>query len=167
MAECLHLKRAFTLIEMIVAIVILSIVSIITIHYIVSASRLYVLVYGQRQADGEAIAALNRMRREIRSVQTNLTADVDVLAFVNRNGTNMFQLSGTDLRLNGNILARDMDTFRLTYYDNNNGPLLSLPLDEAGRAAIHRVALDLRVVKGDQSSDLNVNIFYPKQGTVK
>lgn len=163
-------SSGFTLIELVVSIAILSIMSVITIDYIISASQLYDSVSSQNEADCEALAALNRMRREIRLLRTTVVADVNTLSFTNQaDVTKIFQLNGTDLTLNGYILAADVDRFILTYYDETNGLLSPLPLPPGGTniALIRRVALGFKVTKGSQSSDLDVNIFYPRYGILK
>ncbi|MFC1498743.1 PilW family protein [Verrucomicrobiota bacterium] len=154
--------NAFSLIEMIVVMVILSIVAVSTVHYVVNMSDVYVMIIRQKRADDEATTALCRMRREIRTLKTTLTADGDELSFVNQNNvTNTFKLSGSDLTLNDNILAKNVDTFVLAYYDTTNGVLDDLPLTPLYMSRIGRIELDLSVTKGKQSRDLDVNIFYP------
>ena len=162
-------QEAFSLIEMIVTIVVLSIVGVITINYVISASRLYVSVHDQRRAESEAITALNRMRKEVRALRTTFMADDNQFGFSNRNDVaNTFALNGTDLTLNGNILARNVDTFVLAYYDSTNSPLSPLPLaDPLDRHNIRRIAVDLKVRKGAHAAGMNVNIFYPEEGIVK
>lgn len=160
-------KRAFTLIEVVAVITILSIVGLITIHYVVSASRLYVLVLEKSRADSEITAALNRMRREVRLLKTTLVADVDEFSFDNSYETKTFELSGSNVLLNSNILAKDVDTFELTYYDATNVLLSPLPLGPLARDRICRLAVEFKVVKGNQSAKWDVNLFYPEEGTVK
>lgn len=161
-------QQAFSLIEMLVAVVVLSIIGVITIRYVTSASRLYASVSAQNKADSEAHLALTRMQREVRLAQTTFLADAGVIGFSNRNDVAItFALSGTDLTLNGNVLAKDVDTFGLTYYDATNGLLSPLPLSTTNMAAVRRISMDLKISKKGESTDLDINFFYPDQGVLR
>ncbi len=162
-----HAKKAYSLIEVIVVILLLAIVSVITIHYVVSASQLYASEIAQRKADNEAAAVVNRMRRETRLLTRVITADAGEFAFSNLTGAVAFRLSDTDITLNGNILARYVDTFALAYYNSTNGMLLPLPLDGLGKDSVSRVALELKLTRSGRPAYVNINLFRPPKGTRK
>ncbi|MBA4388008.1 MAG: hypothetical protein C0404_08510 [Verrucomicrobia bacterium] len=154
--------------EIIVVIVVLSIVSTIMISYVATTSDLYMRASRKRDADGESSAALTRIQREFRAVQSVVAADTNLLSFVEPGfGTNVLRHSGGDLLWNGNYLARNVMTFGLRYYDQTNGPLTALPLSAADRLRVRRIGVNMVVRKGGQSSDLYVNLFYPEAGTLK
>ena len=62
--------KGFTLIEIIVVIVILSIVSGITIKFLVDSMRIYTMTVNQKTLYDEAKLALERMCRDIRDAQS-------------------------------------------------------------------------------------------------
>jgi prepilin-type N-terminal cleavage/methylation domain-containing protein len=66
-------QRGFTLIEIIIVIVILSIVSVITINFLVTSLRTYSMVVNQKTLLDEGKLALERMCRDIRNAQSIAT----------------------------------------------------------------------------------------------
>jgi prepilin-type N-terminal cleavage/methylation domain-containing protein len=66
----LNSSKGFTLIEMIVVIVILSIVAAITIHFLVDSLRLYTMTVKQKTLFDEGKLALERMCRDIRDARS-------------------------------------------------------------------------------------------------
>jgi prepilin-type N-terminal cleavage/methylation domain-containing protein len=69
-------SRGFTLIEIIVVIVILSIVSAITVKFVIDSLRIYTMTVNQKTLFDEGKLALERMCRDIRDAQsiTSVTA---------------------------------------------------------------------------------------------
>jgi prepilin-type N-terminal cleavage/methylation domain-containing protein len=63
-------QRGFTLIEIIVVIVILSIVSAITVKFLVDSMRIYTMTVNQKTLYDEAKLALERMCRDIRDAES-------------------------------------------------------------------------------------------------
>ena len=63
-------QRGFTLIEIIVVIVILSIVAAISINFLVSSLRVYTMTVNQKTLFDEGKLALERMCRDIRDAQS-------------------------------------------------------------------------------------------------
>ena len=66
-------QRGFTLIEIIVVIVILSIVSAITIKFLVDSMRIYTMTVNQKTLYDEGKLALERMCRDIRDAKSITT----------------------------------------------------------------------------------------------
>jgi len=62
--------QGFTLIEIVVVIVILSIISGITLHFVVNSVRIYTLTVNQKTLLDEGKLALERMCRDIRDANT-------------------------------------------------------------------------------------------------
>jgi len=152
--------HAFSLVEMIVSVAILSIIAVITFRYIAAASETYALLSAQREVVGETATAVSSMRREIRTLQTPLTADVGEFSFVNQDGlTNTFRLNGTEITLNGYTLARNVTSFTLAYYDATNGLLSPVPLDSTDLALVRRIGVDLDLSKGRGHTSFDANIF--------
>lgn len=158
--SCQSLPTGFSLIELVVTIVIMAIIALVTADYLVNAGRLYTLLLAQRQADGDAMNVVKRMRREVRVLQANITNTNNEWAFATRQGdTNSFRWSGDNVLLNNNTLAINVQTFQLDYYDATNG----IPTDAT---LIRRVALALRVTNNLAVSELKVN-FFLREGFLK
>jgi prepilin-type N-terminal cleavage/methylation domain-containing protein len=64
------LTRGFTLIEMVIVVVILSIVSGITIKFLIDSLRIYTMTVNQKTLLDEGRLALERMCRDIRDART-------------------------------------------------------------------------------------------------
>ena len=159
-------KRAFTLIELVVTMVIMAIMALVTIDYLVNAGQVYTRLLAQRQADSDATAVVKRMRREARVCQANITNTSAEWAFSRPGKTNSFRWSGNVVFLNNNILAKNVQTFRLDYYDVTNGLLMPLPLGSTNRSRVSRVALELRVTNNLAASEWKVN-FFLREGFLK
>lgn len=155
----------FTLIETIVSIVILAIIAGLTFRYVASAMMAYVSLERQNSADEEIVSVISRMRREVRTLTNTTEATTNSWAFQNRTGqTVRFWRDGTYVKLNNNILASDVERFILSYYNSTNGVVV-LPL--GALSAIRRVSVDISVSKGEQSSMLIANVFYPRREILK
>jgi prepilin-type N-terminal cleavage/methylation domain-containing protein len=86
-----ELQRGFTLIEMVIVIVILSIISAITINFLVDSLKIYTMTVNQKTLFDEGKLALERMCRDVRDART-LSAPVagasgPTLTFTRNNAT--------------------------------------------------------------------------------
>ncbi|MFH1476567.1 MAG: type II secretion system protein [Verrucomicrobiota bacterium] len=160
MKKACHHNSAFSLIELVVTMVIMAIIALVTMDYLVNAGRTYTLLLAQRQADSDAMAVVQRMRREARVWRANITNTSAEWAFTTPEGaTNSFKRLGETVFLNNNTLARNVQTFQLYYYNATNTTTTNLAL-------IRRVALDLRVTNNLAASELKVN-FFLREGLLK
>ena len=158
--------HAFSLIEMIIVILVVSIIAVITAGYIANIAGLYSDVLAQETADSEALDTFRRMRAEIRGLKACTNANSTTFSFVNATGvTNTFRGTGTLVTVNGSLMARDVTTFSLSYYDNTNGVLS--PTNAATRLRIARIGVRLAINRNGQLSDWNGNVFYSPGGTLK
>jgi len=105
--------RGFTLIEIIIVIVILSIVSAITIKFLVDSLKIYTMTVNQKTLFDEAKLALERMCREIRDAKSiTLPASGssgNTVTFTRTHNTGPGQDTADEIitfRLNGNILEK-------------------------------------------------------------
>jgi prepilin-type N-terminal cleavage/methylation domain-containing protein len=84
-------QRGFTLIEIIVVIVILSIVSAITIKFLVDSMKIYTMTVNQKTLFDEGKLALERMCRDIRDARSISVpaagASGSVITFIRNNAT--------------------------------------------------------------------------------
>lgn len=79
--------RGFTLIEIMVVIVILSIVSAITIKFLVDSLRIYTMTVNQKTLFDEGKLALERMCRDIRDASSITGTTASSITFVRDNAT--------------------------------------------------------------------------------
>jgi len=89
-SEIRNLERGFTLIEIVIVIVILSIVSGITIKFLIDSMRIYTMTVNQKTLLDEGKLALERMCRDIRdakSITTFTAGPPGSITFVRTNAT--------------------------------------------------------------------------------
>src|SRR4030042_1228398 len=85
-----ELQRGFTLIEMIIVIVILSIASVITIKFLIDSMQIYTMTVNQKTLFDEGKLALERMCRDIRdaqSITSVTTGPPGSITFIRTNAT--------------------------------------------------------------------------------
>ncbi len=80
-------SKGFTLIEIIVVIVILSIVAAITINFLVSSLRIYTMTVNQKTLFDEGKLALERMCRDIRDARSITGVTASSITFVRDDAT--------------------------------------------------------------------------------
>jgi prepilin-type N-terminal cleavage/methylation domain-containing protein len=102
-------SKGFTLIEIIVVIVILSIVSAITIKFLTDSLRIYTMTVNQKTLFDEGKLALERMCRDIRDASAITGSTASSVTFTRTHATNptvgdsagesiRFDVNGTTLR---------------------------------------------------------------------
>ena len=101
-----ELQRGFTLIEIIVVIVILSIVSAITIKFLADSLRIYTMTVQQKTLLDEGKLALERMCRDIRDAASNFPVPAA--------GASNTYITFTRNNLTAQDAANEVITFRLT-----------------------------------------------------
>ena len=95
-------SKGFTLIEIIVVIVILSIVSAITIKFLIDSLKIYTMTVNQKTLFDEGKLALERMSRDIRDANSITGSTASSITFVRDNATAQDGVSETIIfRLNG------------------------------------------------------------------
>ncbi len=125
-------SKGFTLIEVVVVIVILSIVSAITIHFLVSSLRVYTMTVNQKTLFDEGKLALERICRDIRDARSIASPAAggsgSLITFTRTNATAQdianenitFRLTGTNLEKVKaspsvtNTLAGNVSSFTVT-----------------------------------------------------
>jgi prepilin-type N-terminal cleavage/methylation domain-containing protein len=80
-------SKGFTLIEVVVVIVILSIVSAITIKFLTDSLRIYTMTVNQKTLFDEGKLALERMCRDIRDARSITGTTATSVTFVRNNAT--------------------------------------------------------------------------------
>jgi prepilin-type N-terminal cleavage/methylation domain-containing protein len=164
-------QKGFTLIEIIVVIVILSIVSAISIKFVADSLRIYTMTVNQKMLFDEAKLALERMCRDIR--------DARLISNPAAGGSgNMIRVTRTHDTAPSQDVADERIRFRLTgttleKVKNNNGPEIAALASNVsiftvtrGQAATNNVneitlVLNLQLLPTGENVALQTKV-YPK-----
>jgi len=124
-SEIRNLERGFTLIEIIIVIVILSIVSAITIKFLFDSLRIYTMTVNQKTLFDEGKLALERMCRDIRDAQDilypNASSTGNYIRFTRTNATGASQ-DGIDEIIRFQLALQLDGTYNLQKVKNDTGP---------------------------------------------
>ena len=162
-------NSGFTLIEMVVVIVILSIVSAITIKFLVDSLRLYTMTVNQKTLYDEGKLALEQMCRGIRDANSITGVTASSITFVRDNATAYDTVGETIIyQLNAGVLqkvkaspvatstmARNVTTFAVTNATNEIQLQLTLQLTTG-----ENVTLQTKVYPKNLLKDLTYMNFY-------
>lgn len=115
-------SAGFTLIEIVMTIVLLSIISGIAAMIILQGVRSYAQESTRVDVHYQARLAMERMAREIRTATTvTATAPSSSLVFTDVTGTIItYSLSGTSLRRNADLLSSGVTSLLFSHYNNAN-----------------------------------------------
>ena len=148
----------YTLVEMIMVIVILVILGSVASFVIVEATRVYARTAPATDAAWQAQTAMERMRREIRSIRTTSAADIPAftttsLSFIDTDGNAVtFALSGSELQRNGDVLAEGVSSLAFTYL-KSDGTAAS------AAAEIRLIWMALQLSSGSETYSLATHLF--------
>ena len=168
-----ELQRGFTLIEIIVVIVILSIVAAISINFLVSSLRVYTMTVNQKTLFDEGKLALERMCRDIRDARSITGVTATSITFVRNNATAQ-DIAGETLVFQRNAgastlekvkaspvvtstLASNVSAFAVTNATNEIQLQLTLQLTSG-----ENVALQTKVYPKNLAKNLNYKNLYQK-----
>ena len=163
--------RGFTLIEIIVVIVILSIVSAITIKFLVDSMRIYTMTVNQKTLFDEGKLALERMCRDIRDARSISGVTASSVTFV-RDDATVQDIAGEIIIFQRNAgastlekvkaspsatttMAGNVSTFAVTNAANEIQLQLTLQLTSG-----ENVTLQTRVYPKNLAKNLNYKNFY-------
>jgi len=166
-------KKGFTLIEIIIVIVILSIVSAITIKFLVDSLRIYTMTVNQKTLFDEGKLALERMCRDIRDARSITGVTASSITFVRNNATTQ-DIAGETLVFQRNAgastlekikaspvvtstLASNASAFAVTNATNEIQLRLTLQL-----ASGENVTLQTKVYPKNLAKDLNYKNLYQR-----
>jgi len=116
-------EQGFSFIELIMVIILLSILAVVAGRILTAGLNSYLTVQNTTDADSQGRIALARMAidlRNIRSTADITTASANQIVFTDINGNSItYQLSGTTLMRNAQILADGIQTLTFSYFDKN------------------------------------------------
>ncbi len=158
MFRCLYRSSphgGFTLIEGVITITVLAIVGAMGAGILVESGR--ALGESRHRTDGFADAqyALARLDLDISGLanRDQVTTMAAERITINESGSDLvYRLNGTTLLRDGEVLARDVTRFALTYYRADGG-LASTQAD------LHRIAAEITVSPGGKDASLRVEMF--------
>lgn len=135
--------HGFTLIELVMVILLFSIISVVAATLIAQSFNGYLTSKNIVDANWQARLAFERMTLDVRQAQSISTASASQLTFTDTsNNTITYQLSGSNLTRNGNILADGIQTLIFSYYASD-GSTTSTP------AAIRYIQYSLTITKNN------------------
>ena len=115
-------SAGFTLIEIVITIVLLSIISGIAAMIILQGVRAYTLESTHSDVHYQAKLAMERMARELRTATTvTATAPSSSLVFTDVTGTSVtYSLNGNNVTRNADLLSTGVTALLFSHYDNAN-----------------------------------------------
>jgi prepilin-type N-terminal cleavage/methylation domain-containing protein len=175
-----ELQRGFTLIEIIIVIVILSIVSAITIKFMTDSLRIYTMTVNQKTLLDEGKLALERMCRDIRDARTitlpaaPFPSSGSSITFIRTNATIgdaideniIYQLTGSTLEKvkggTGYGIASNVSAFTVTRTtaDDDIQIDLTLYLASGGNVALRTRVYPKNLLEDTVPSTTYKNFFY-------
>jgi len=168
-SEIRNPERGFTLIEIVIVMVILSIVSAITIYFLFSSLRVYTMTVNQKTLFDEGKLALERMCRDIRNARSITGVTASSITFVRDDPTAydvvgetiIFQLTAGALQkvkaspVSTSTMASNVITFAVTNATNEILLQLTLQLTSG-----ENVTLQTKVYPKNLAKDLNYKNLY-------
>lgn len=162
-------QKGFTLIEIIVVIIILSIIATISIKFLTDSLRIYTMTVNQKTLFDEGKLALEKMCRGIRDARSITGVTASSITFV-RDDATAYDIAGETIifRLNAGILqkvkaspaststmASNVTAFAVTNATNEILLTLTLQLTSG-----ENVALQTKVYPKNLTKNLNYKNFY-------
>ncbi len=155
-------SRGFTLIELIITIVVVTIIAGLAAVIISQGMSAYTAEQSLSDARYQAQLAVERMARDIRMIRSASSADIASmtatnLSFTDINGNAIqFQRTGASapytITRNGNTLARNIQTLAFTYYQQD-GVAAAATAD-----AVWYVVIDVTAVQGAQTFEVRTRV---------
>jgi prepilin-type N-terminal cleavage/methylation domain-containing protein len=151
-------KNGFSLIEMMVALGILSLIIIGLVTFFSGGTRAWVTGQHQLEAQRNARLSMDRMVREIREADYIKYTSTSILIDFHTpfHGNISYSLSDNDLKRGSNTVINNVLTLDFSYFDNL-GTEIDSPLSEPDETNISKVHINLQVdVDQDSSPDITL-----------
>lgn len=151
-------QRGFTLIEMIMVIILISIIASVAAMIILEGAKSYQKEVSFSDIHNQGRLAIERMAREIRLIRSATAADISTMTATNIvfndvNGTNIqFSFAGNTISRSGNTLANNVQSLAFSYYQQDGTTV-------AGSATlVWYVQIDLTTVNAGETLLLRVRV---------
>ncbi|GAH70515.1 unnamed protein product [marine sediment metagenome] len=157
---CVNNKKGFSLIEMMVALGILSLIIIGLVTFFAGGTRAWVTGQYQLEAQRNARLSMDRMVREIREADYIKYTSTSILIDFHTpfHGNISYSLSDNDLKRDSNTVINNVLTLDFSYFDNSDTELDTFPLSDEDASKISKVHIDFQVdVDKDSSPDITLN----------
>lgn len=160
-------QKAFTLIEVVVSMVILSVVSILFMDTLVTAGKSLSLFEKRKDSVYMVNFTLRRLLKDCRYIKRGgmLTADASHLIFNDSFGRTLeFRLNGTNVEIRINTtsafstLAENIGSLHFMYFDKLNNPISS-PVSSAQLGNIQWLSISVSGVSGLVSYSNTAQVF--------
>ncbi|MBI4357078.1 MAG: prepilin-type N-terminal cleavage/methylation domain-containing protein [Gammaproteobacteria bacterium] len=154
---------AFTLIEFIIVIVILSLISIVGSQLLVQGFRANFTSREITTSDWQARVALERLSRELEGIRSNRSIDLVIsptsqITFTDLNGNVViYTLSGTQLTRQENagtaqVLSDSVSSLTFSYHDQNVASTASV-------TSVRTITVDFTITQGDVVKNYTMTVY--------
>lgn len=154
--------RGITLIELMMVITIVGILAGVSSMYIRETASLWRYITFRNDIVAQGRMALMRLSREVRQVRDDssvYTAGATQFEFDDSNDNRInYQLSGTDLLRNSDVLADSISSLSFVYFNANNAQITT-PDIYPSRTDIRRIEVNLTVQSGDQAKTIKAQVY--------
>jgi prepilin-type N-terminal cleavage/methylation domain-containing protein len=149
-------NAGFTLIELVMVMVILSVISVIAAKILSTGIQGFLAGKNILDADWQGRVAMERMSRDIRAVRSPsdiTTASASNFVFTDSTGTSInYSLSGSSLLRNSQTLADGVNSLTFTYLDGNGSVT-------ASTTAIRYITITLNITLNETNFSLTTSIY--------
>jgi hypothetical protein len=122
------------------------------------SARVYTLLLARARTDGEVADAIERIRREARTIRSTMSGASYGWVFENAMTASVdIAASGGRLYLDANVLAEGVDSFEIKYFNGSNTEL-PVPLSPSDSESVCRVQVFMRVTNSHAASEAIVNL---------
>ncbi len=146
----------YTLIEMVLTVVVLSIIGLTSSKVIIESMKVYAQTAPTLDASYQAHLAVRHLQRDIRNMRDTSTITAltpTALTFDDVEGHTLeFNLTAGDLTRNGDLLARGVSSFGFRYFQQDGSVA-------TGPGNLHLIEIDLTVQVADQQQRSMAVVF--------
>lgn len=150
------ISSGFTLIESLMVIILIGIIAVVSSQILSNGFSAYLTGQNITDADWQGRLSMERMEEDIRAVRSPSdisTATAGQLIFTDSSGTSItYQLSGSSLMRNSQILADGLSGLTFSYFDKNG-------VSTATLTAIRYISYTLNVTQKGVNFNLATTIY--------
>ena len=158
----LNTKKAVTIIELIMVIMIVGILTTVSSMYIKETIKLWQFLNSRNEDIAQERISLLRMTRDIRQLKNSTSVNIATstrFQFVDMNSNTIdYQLSGSNLMRNSDAIAIGITGLSFTYYNSSNATITT-PTVAPSATDIYRIQIQLTAQSGTQSKTLKTKVY--------